>query len=82
MSLIFVMHILYTCFICQCKRELFLQENNEDIFVKMRSKIDEGLDVQNSRFKSISIETCLFFAGVVIVMSSSIETTVILLISL
>ena len=32
------------------KRNL-LQENKEDIFIKMRSKIDEWLDFQNSIVK-------------------------------
>ena len=31
--------------------ELFLQKNNKDIFFKIRSKFDKGLDFQNLFFK-------------------------------
>ena len=32
--------------------ELFLQENNKDIFFKMRSKFDKGLNFRNLFFKT------------------------------
>ena len=33
------------------KKGLFLQENNESIFVKIRSKFDKGLNFRNLAFE-------------------------------
>ena len=41
----------FHAFTCALKIELFLQENDKRIFVKIRSKFDEGLDFRDLVFK-------------------------------
>ena len=43
------------------KEELFLRENNKDIFVQMMVKFDVGLNFRNLIFKSILIKSPFFF---------------------